>query len=68
MKNLNFSKEYINNDEEIEILQNESKKNMNSSDSSDKKRFSFNFIYFFFNYIIFNRCRFYSYVFKDIFQ
>ena len=37
MKNLNFSKEYINNDEEIEILQNESKKNMNSSDSSDKK-------------------------------
>ena len=47
MRNLNFSKEYINNDEEIEILQNESKKNMNSSDSSDKKRFSFNFIYFF---------------------
>ena len=47
MKNLNFSKEYINNDEEIEILQNESKKNMNSSDSSNNKGFSFNYIYFF---------------------
>jgi hypothetical protein len=48
MQNLNFSKEYVNNDEEFEILKNENALNkINNSNAQSKNRISFNYIYFF---------------------
>ena len=48
MQNLNFSKEYVNNDEEFEILKNENAlNNIHNSNSLNKNRITFNFIYFF---------------------